>query len=526
MILSENDKYEIVSLAIASKILDEFWIYYDFIDSMEFSIKIYKENKEFEIIDVPNFSKMIENDDFFEFTESYKEFLTEAYKIKYNKELVIYGESDYDRVEDVNNVTDVLGDNEKRLVPFEYESIDTRCYLSESVSNQFWCNGGIDELETQLEEECPNVVVAHYKGKYFYVYERMDNTDSSFVYMYVEDFESYLDDIDLSEFDGKYDLAKDYCRFADEYYYDNFIYSVKVHDISEQLQRAKKIIEVTKEGLEYESAVDYVMWGEDYESRVEYVIGGHNYGSSSSIYRLIEESDIVDNSLLETILEDFKDCLYSIHEQDIAEFVKNPIDYSYNLFHDKYIKENKFKFDVYTFNREKYEREFHYTFEYDFIKVFREYVEKHYLENYELVFDESYNGYKVVNLDIDDSYGYHVNTIELVFRTEETIVKAIDNLNRRRIWIEEQVKNKKLKEEAVKNVDFYSIMVKDSYDSGNCVSGTKKFCDLFSLPTDNKSELPAKDFLKYIDKSPSEFKSFAERTLVTAYKRYLEENSI
>lgn len=514
MILTEKDKYEIVSLAIATKILDEFWIYYEFNGSKEFSIKIYKENKEYEIIDVPNFSKMVEEEDFSEFKESYEEFLSNAYKIKYKKELKIYEECDLEKIEYVNRITSVLGDNNGRLVPLEYEYVDTRCSLSDSVSDNFWINGGIEYLENQLDEECPNIAVAHYKGKSFYLYERIDNSDSAFTFIYMEDLDNFLNDADLSVYEGKYDLADDYRKSANELYYDEFIYSEKISSISEQMKRAIKIIETTKENLEYESAIDYVIWGDDYND------------NGCPLMRIIDESDIADYSLLETIVEDFRNHLCSIPEKDISDFIDNHEDYASKLFFKEYIKDGKFKFDVYKYNKQKYEREFDYTFEYDFMKVFREYVEKHVVGNYELLFDESYNSYKVVNLDIDDSYGYHINNIKLVFKTEEVIANAISNLDRRRDWFESQVRTRKLTEEAIKNSDLYSIKIKDSYNSGNCKVGTKKFCKLFNLPTDNESELPAKEFIKCIEDSPSEFKRYAERTLVSAYERYLEESNV
>lgn len=507
-----KEKQEIINLAIASFIMDENYIKYKIDYDKVNTIIISPKDKEAVALEVPDFSSFIESDDLNLFKYEYKNFLIKVNNIYYGNDINVYEENELERIEDINNITDILGrDHIGRLIPQECEYVNTTCFLSEQVSEYFWCHGGIEELENQLEEECPDVIVAHYKGKAFYVYEYMSNDDiRSFCYMTLEDFDEFIECEEDVESFTKSDYVSLIKYYIDERQCDEYYVSEKSSNIEQQMQRAVKIIEVTRDNLKYETAIDTII----YEGSDNYI---------DSIYKLTNESNIASQSLLDNIFEDIKDSLYCIPEMDIDLFIHRPFNYFDKHFYDNYIKNGKFKFNVYKYNREKCEKEIRYTFEYDFIEVSKNYIKNHYTENYELRFDDAYSCYTLVNLDSVDDFGYHIGNAELVFKTEEAIAKAISMLNRRTYSND---RRKELLKEAVEKADLFNIKIEDSYNSGNCVTGTKKFCKLFNLPTDTKSEVSASDFLNYINESSSNYKMYAENALIKAYERYLKEANI
>lgn len=253
---------------------------------------------EYELID---FNSYLVNHGYDTFISKYIEFFSKINKDIFNNNTYIHSNAESFYLKSKSRLTHIFDDNNHLLLPDEGELafIDTKAYLSDHVSVEFWENGGIDEMIEKINAECPNIVVATYKGKYFYLYRRLPET-------YIEEdiegitIDEILDEIIYRTVDLREQTIKDKAEilaktlyglipeniekekyeelmnsYKEEiiigeinrviYVIDRFKYwnYVSKEEIQRQTNKAIEIITNTKNDLLISSAIDLVVYGYD-----------------------------------------------------------------------------------------------------------------------------------------------------------------------------------------------------------------------------------------------------------------------
>lgn len=518
---------EYINKSIMSSVADELYLNYRFVRKIKnIFMVVSKDNKEFEY-ELIDFNSYVEEGYTSLYIEEYQKLYSRILKDVYD-EYCYFGDDSY-FLKDNRFVYDILDDNDDLFEPDEgeLESIDTRVYIDEYTIDRFWePGGGYEELKREIQDECPDIVATHYKGKEFNLYRRLttERKDIEIPYIDLDIIIRFLIDreVDLRDsvisseakrrlheiFDGKEnEISRDeyneqYCINYDKVIIDIFkdelstCYDQKTcwntvseEEINRQVDVAVKIIEDAKNNLIVEGTINRLIYGCEYYC-------------TSNFYDIINDNDINFEYSVDTFLDYLREDLYNEGIKNVKDFESEPESLLNKVLMNKYVEDKKiFKFK---------------DFEVDFIEKAKDHLKIFYGRNFKLIFDEDFGRYYLRIDGIDNVY--HFEIFDLIF-DKDCIDRAVSYLYNRNKADTSMIDDFCKK---ILDGEDFCIKLEDSLKSGNCLSGSIQFCKMYNLPYGNKDEYPAKEFVNIIKECDIKYVLLAFNALRRAYIRFIK----